>query len=120
MGLAVPPRRTVSALINLFAEILSVDVNRICLSASGELFSDVGQCVLIVPGEICVEIKPAPPRIVADCSKDFGSMKEIRRLGQGAFGVVTLIEDQQTHDMIALKSIPVNTSSDSDKVSQTS
>jgi hypothetical protein len=41
--------------------------------------------------------------------KDFGQMVTIRAIGQGVFGVVTLVEDPVTHDQTALKSIEMKT-----------
>jgi serine/threonine protein kinase len=56
-----------------------------------------------------------PSQHLADWTKDFESMKEIRRLGEGSFGVVMLLENEETHELIALKSVDVNKSSDSQK-----
>jgi serine/threonine protein kinase len=39
---------------------------------------------------------------------DFKLMKVIRSLGTGSFGVVTLVEDPETHKSIALKSFKLN------------
>jgi serine/threonine protein kinase len=43
--------------------------------------------------------------------RDFKSMKVIRRLGNGSFGVVALVEDPETHKSIALKSIKLKEAS---------
>jgi hypothetical protein len=44
------------------------------------------------------------PQLVSDWVKDFESMIEIKQLGEGGFGVVTLVEDPVSHELIALKS----------------
>jgi hypothetical protein len=43
--------------------------------------------------------------------RDFKSMKMIRRLGNGNFGVMTLAEDPETHESIALKPIKLKEAS---------
>jgi serine/threonine protein kinase len=51
-----------------------------------------------------VERKPSPAaKPVSAWVKDFRGMRKIRKLGRGAYGTVTLVEDPSTHEMIALK-----------------
>jgi Ras-related protein Rab-6A len=47
--------------------------------------------------------------------KDFNGMRTMRKIGEGAFGVVTLVEDPSTQDQIAVKSIEMNTMGGCDK-----
>jgi serine/threonine protein kinase len=46
-----------------------------------------------------------PPEIplVLKWTRDFDRVKEIRPIGEGDFGVVKLVEDRSTHELIALK-----------------
>jgi serine/threonine protein kinase len=112
--LDVPSDCTISALVGLLAERLTVEVSLI----SGELLSNPDQKILSVPGPIRFEIKGQhhlPSRVIGDWERDFQPMKEVRSLGQGRFGIVTLVQDLKTHDLIALKSIRFDESSDSQK-----
>jgi hypothetical protein len=38
--------------------------------------------------------------------RDFRGMKEIRFLGEGSYGTVMLVEDESTHEQIAVKTFP--------------
>jgi serine/threonine protein kinase len=49
-------------------------------------------------------------------AKDFEKIKEIQRLGKGSFGVVTLVEDPETRQRVALRSIEMEASSDGQKI----
>jgi serine/threonine protein kinase len=107
---------TVSVLAGLLAERMAVEVSQVCLFVVGEWLADVNQCVFSVPGQICVEIRcmDSPSSLTGSTSdyvRDFEQMKEIRRLGDGSLGVVTLVEDPETGKLIALKSIAIGISS---------
>jgi hypothetical protein len=40
---------------------------------------------------------------LSECIKDFGQMKRIRNIGEGAHGSVALVEDHLIHELIAFK-----------------
>jgi serine/threonine protein kinase len=55
-------------------------------------------------------VAPTRLRALSDLVKDFDSMITKRKLGEGGFGAVTLVEDPENHDLIALKSFHRNVS----------
>jgi hypothetical protein len=50
----------------------------------------------VAPGRADVAASRAPQQELSDGLNDFSAMTEVQVLGQGGFGVVTLVEDSQT------------------------
>lgn len=86
-----------------------------CLTFDGELIYDIfsslaGNDASLLPSEDCdasewEQIKSSRSFTKIQCTISLNSLKEVCRLGQGAFGIVFLVEDEDTNKTYALKRV---------------
>jgi serine/threonine protein kinase len=96
--LDVPDDCTVGAFIDLFAAQLSVGPAQFSLLLSNKPVTDPDQCVFSLSEQLFLQATPTVSRPPA--MRDFSGMSEVRRLGS-----VTLVEDPETHELVALKAV---------------